>query len=393
MYSKDSCPFCKKAADFFNQNKIKFHAIDLSDDNERQKFYNKSGTNSVPQIYYDDIRIGGYTELIKSNLFKKPRLLQEKEAYIFDYKEAVEFADTQNDVFWTHKEIDVEKDVQDIMVNLSEAERHGVISVLKLFTLYEIVAGEEYWGGRVKEAFPRHDIRLMASSFSFMETNVHARFYNKLNEALHLNTEEFYTDYVNDPTLKSRMEFVDKAVEDDDLLKSLAVFAMVEGAVLYSSFAFLKHFQANGKNKLVNVVRGIDFSVRDENLHHLGGAWLYRQLKEEMREIDQLGDDDKRTEEIYEAARQIYEHESRIVDMIFEKGKIEGISKTQMNNFIASRVDECLVNLGLEKIYKVTYNPIADWFYKSINSYAMHDFFTGIGNSYNRDWNERGFEW
>ena len=41
----------------------------------------------------------------------------------------------------------------------------------------------------------------------------------------------------------------------------------------------------------------------------------------------------------------------------------------------------------------MTYNPIADWFYDGINAYQMNDFFTGVGREYNRNWDEKGFNW
>src|SRR3546814_10844546 len=77
------------------------------------------------------------------------------------------------------------------------------------------------------------------------------------------------------------MEFIDSLVNQHDDLVSLGCFSLIEGAVLYSSFAFLKHFQTRGKNKLLNVVRGINFSVRDENFHCVAGSWLFRSLRDE----------------------------------------------------------------------------------------------------------------
>ena len=40
--------------------------IDLSDDNERQAFYKKvgEGISTVPQIYINDQRIGGFPQLV-----------------------------------------------------------------------------------------------------------------------------------------------------------------------------------------------------------------------------------------------------------------------------------------------------------------------------------------
>lgn len=325
----------------------------------------------------------------------KVRMQTPKEAYTFDYPEAVAYADMQNSVLWFHHEINVEKDIQDIRVNMTEAEAHGVITTLKLFTLYELVAGNEYWGGRFKRMFPRHDWRQMANSFSFTEINIHAPFYNKINEALMLNTDEFYTSYVEDETLKARMEFVESIVNDPNDLISLGAFSMVEGGILYSAFGFLKHFQAQGKNKLLNVVRGINFSVRDENMHCEGGALAYNKLIEEQLEaglISQSGI--KRVEErLRLAAKEIYKHESRIVDMLFELGGMDGITADDLKTFVKSRLNLCLQKLGIAPIFEITSNPIAEWFYDNINGLKFHDFFTGTGSEYNRDWDRSRLGW
>ena len=339
--------------------------------------------------------------MIKRNI----KCMQREDAYIFEYPVALEFADAQNDVVWPWKEPQVENDIHDFMTATTPQEQHGIIETLKLFTKYECFVGNDYWGGRVYRMFPRACIRTMANCFSYFEINVHARFYNALNSALHLDTKEFHESYKDDPVLADRMNFLDKMVSDKDDLVSLGVFSMVEGAILYSAFAFFKHFQSNGKNKLVNVNRGINFSVRDENLHSLGGAWLYSLVKEELRH---LNDDSEEVnqyfieveEKIRKAAEKLIEHEFRITDKIYLKdeskgltGKIEGITITQHKHFIESRVNECLSHLGINQIRSVAYNPIKEWFYDGINSYQMNDFFTGVGNEYNRNWSEEAFQW
>lgn len=319
-----------------------------------------------------------------------PEIFRE-DGLVVKYNWAEEFTDQQNSVFWTHSEIELEKDIQDILVNMTPAERHGVITVLKLFTLYEVKAGEEYWGGRIRRAFGRHEIQDMATCFSFFEQCVHKRFYSKINELLHLHTDDFYNSYADDPVLKARMEFIDAALNDDDLLYSLGVFAMVEGAILYSNFAFIKHFQSQGKNKLMNLVAGINFSVRDENIHHLAGAMLFRTVLMESKltpeQVHAL------FERLYAAADIVREHEHHIDDKIFEKGRIDGITSHQLKNFVDSRIDLCLQNLSLSARYRPTSNPIAEWFYMGISQTVIHDFFTKVGNQYNRNWAEKGFTW
>ncbi len=316
-----------------------------------------------------------------------------KEAYTFDYPQAIHFAETQEEIFWTANEIDVDKDIQDMLVNMTEAEQHGVITTLKLFTLYELVAGNEYWGGRFKRMFPRHDIRQMAVTFTYTELGIHAPFYNKINKALNLDTDEFYTDYVNDPVLKERMDFVDDLVSHECDLTSIGVFSMVEGAVLYSAFAFLKHFQANGKNKLLNVISGINFSVRDENLHCEGGSWAFKQLLHEKLEAGEDVDLPALTKRLTDAARKLADHENRIITMLFEKGNIEGINKEDMKTFVRSRINTCLGNLDIGPIFNVRENPIAEWFYKDINMIKFGDFFAAVSSEYNRNWREKGFKW
>ena len=231
----------------------------------------------------------------------------------------------------------------------------------------------------------------MASVFGMFELSVHAPFYNKINQLLHLDTPEFYLSYLESPTLKARIEHVGEIIGDEDDLVSLAGFSMVEGAILYSAFAFLKHYQSQGKNKLMNVVRGINFSVRDENIHSVAGAWSFKHKKSQRNLTPEQ--EKELHDKIIACAITLYEHEKEIAKMTFEKGKIDGITETQVVHFVESRINECLVQLGYPKMFEVKYNPIAEWFYNGINNYTFNDFFSGMGNQYHRDWDEAGFIW
>lgn len=322
--------------------------------------------------------------------------------FVTEYKQAEEFAEQQEDVFWTAREIEMAKDLQSLHADMTPAELHGVTTVLKLFTMYELEVGENYWGGFIMKTFPRPEIQRMASLFAMIELNVHGPFYRKINEIMNLDSDEFYSSYTEDDVLRNRMEWIERQFENKDPLLVTALGSITEGAILYSNFAFLKHFQALGKNKLNNMVAGINFSVRDENLHSLAGAWLYRTLLEELqqeagRDLEANTELSTRIqnvqEQILKTCDQVLEHESRIIDMIFEQGDIKGITDHQMKQFIKSRLNLCLENLGMDKHYEVGYNPIAEWFYKNINSSVFHDFFHRQGNSYSRDWKETSFSW
>lgn len=315
------------------------------------------------------------------------KLTEPKTAYVVEYPEAVEFTEKQMSIFWPPDEVKVEKDVHDILVNLTPAEKHGVLTTLKLFTKYEMIVGDEYWG-QLTLGNPA-DVQRMANCFSFFELNIHAPFYAKINDALGLATEEFYDGYINDPVLSDRIDMLEHYRMDGDRNpKFLMMLALTEGAILYSSFAFLKHFQSQGKNKITNIVRGINFSARDEGLHSEASAWLYRTLlAEEGRDPDDY------LPELKSMADEARAHEYAIVDKIFERGEIEGITATQMKHFVDSRINVVARNLGYKNLYEVKYNPIGDWFYDGINNYVSNDFFAGVGREYTRNWDEEELAW
>jgi len=326
-----------------------------------------------------------------------PNILIPQEEYLFEYPQALEFASLQSDIFWTDKEIVLDKDLIDLHHNLTEAELHGVVTVLKLFTEYELRVGKDFWLGVMMNIFERPEFHRMFSVFGMTELNAHAPFYAKINEMLGLANKEFYSSYKDDPLLSSRMSEINNAIhgqswsDPSSIPRIIGAISIVEGAILYSNFAFLKHFQAEGKSKLTNLVAGINYSVRDENLHSVAGAWLFRTVKKELEKIHGL--DNELYPFIKNFCDTVRDHEHRIIDMIFEKGRIKGITDHQLKNFVDSRLNLCLEQLGFEKIYDVDYNPIADWFYKNIQLSELHDFFVKQGKEYNRNWKRKNFVW
>ena len=318
-------------------------------------------------------------------------LLKPTEGYVVQYPWALEAAVAQQNVLWTPSEIDVSKDIHDIKVNMTESESYAVTYLLKLFTLYEKQAGTNYWLGRVMNEYAKPAcIERMASTFGYTEDGIHAPFYNNLNAALNLDTEEFYNEYKEDTTLTERFSFIGKCIGHNDAVVSHGAFSMVEGAILYSSFAFLLHFQSAGKNLLKNVCAGVKFSVRDENLHSEAGALL---TKTRIGEYQGGEYTDDQATALYDCARTIVEHEDIIIDRMIPNDDIEGISKESLKVFVRHRCNLCLQQLGLEPVFDETKNVIKEWFYDGINAVQLHDFFVGVGSEYNRDWDERAFSW
>lgn len=324
---------------------------------------------------------------------KKSRIYQVPEGWVIQYPEFAKLADEQMHTFWPWDEPKVEDDIHDMRVKMTPAEVHGVVTTLKLFTLYEMFAGEDYWGTRIMKTFKRPEIQRMASMFSAVELNSHSPFYNKINEVLYLDNEEFYSEWKMNPILKERMKFVGKVVNHPDDLYSIGAFTFVEGVVLYSNFGYLKHFQAQeyGKNLIKNICRGLDLSSVDEHTHCKGGALLFKTILSES-DLSAIERKDLFAM-LYEVGRTVYEHECAIVDMIYEKGDIEGLTKQNLKDFIAHRVNLCLRELGLDPIFidSSLDGIVASWFYSGINSVHLSDFFVAQATDYHIEWSESEF--
>ena len=64
MYSKDPCPYCVRAKNFFEDQGIKYEEIDLTDKPEEiERIKNETGWRTVPIIMVNGQLIGGYNDM------------------------------------------------------------------------------------------------------------------------------------------------------------------------------------------------------------------------------------------------------------------------------------------------------------------------------------------
>ena len=69
IYSTRICPYCVRAKNFFNKKNIAYTEI-MIDQNPSliKEMVEKSGRQSVPQIFIDDYHIGGFDDLIEHDM-------------------------------------------------------------------------------------------------------------------------------------------------------------------------------------------------------------------------------------------------------------------------------------------------------------------------------------
>jgi glutaredoxin len=64
IYSKDSCPFCDKAKELLTQHNYQYVVKNVVNPVIKEELLERFPTaRTVPQIFFDDTHIGGYTEL------------------------------------------------------------------------------------------------------------------------------------------------------------------------------------------------------------------------------------------------------------------------------------------------------------------------------------------
>ena len=77
IYTGPSCNFCDAAKRLLKRNGLSFSEIDVSSGEKiKEEMIKKSnGQRTIPQIFFDDYHVGGYTELRE---LEKSKNLKEK---------------------------------------------------------------------------------------------------------------------------------------------------------------------------------------------------------------------------------------------------------------------------------------------------------------------------
>jgi len=304
----------------------------------------------------------------------------------FEYQEAFDFYLDQQRSHWLADEVPLASDLNDWKQKLSESEKNLIGNILKSFAQTEVHVND-YWSSKVSQWFPKPEIVAMTSTFGSFEA-IHAHAYARLNEALDL---EDFKAFLEDETAVNKIERLQATPMDtlNERAQSLAIFsAFTEGVNLFSSFAILMSFQL--RNLMKGTGQIVEWSVRDESLHSKAGCWLFRTLLDEMPE---LNTEDLRNK-VTEACHLSVQLEFDFIEKAFEMGEVEGLNRDQLKNFIKSRSNEKMIELG----YNAVYNDIdpnllkqMEWFGHLTSGKTHQDFFAGRVTDYAKstsDWSD-----
>jgi ribonucleoside-diphosphate reductase beta chain len=314
-------------------------------------------------------------------------LREPRQAYKpFEYTTFNKYVQGIRNTYWVHDELDFTRDIKEFKNDLTDVERYIIGTILKTFAQTEVHVADEFWS-RLYEYMPKPEIFRLSLTFSENEMR-HADAYDKLNEELDLQD---YAAFLEDEVAKERLDNLISIRKDHkgqpsvrDICRTLAVFGgFTENVNLFSQFAILKSFSANGRNLMPNIANIIDWSQQDEKTHALAALELFNILKEENPEIW----DDEFKAEIYGAANITFKIEQHLIDQIFAQGELPNMSKTALLNFMKSRINQSLSLMGLKPIYNVDEKLTKEmsWFDDASRVLQHTDFFNSKPTEYTKN--------
>lgn len=284
---------------------------------------------------------------------------------------------THEQSHWLHTELSFAEDVKDWKKKLTKEEKQFLTNIFRFFTQGDI----DVAGGYVKNYipyFPQPEVRMMLLGFAAREA-LHIAAYSHLIETLGL-PEAMYNQFLEYDAMKQKHEYIlgisGENTSKENTAKHIAVFsAFTEGMQLFSSFIMLLNFPRNGKMKSMGQI--ITWSIVDETIHTESMMKLFKTYIKENPEIW----NDKLKGEIYTIAEKMVELEDKFIDLAFDMGPMENLTKDEVKHYIRYIADRRLIGLGMKGIYKVKRNPLP-WVEQIINAPVHTNFFENKSTDY-----------
>ena len=276
---------------------------------------------------------------------------------------------------WFPEDVPLHNDVKDWQ-DMTETEKNLLVQIFRLFTQSDVDVGCGYID-RYMRIFKKPEARMMMGSFANMES-IHQHAYSLLLDTVGMPEKEYkafaeYEEmadkhhYINDLKISTK--------DKGSIAKNLAVYsAFTEGLQLFSSFVILLNFPRFGKMKGMGQI--VSYSIKDESLHVEAMTKLFREFIQENNEI--WTDDFKG--EIYQACRDMVDLEQKFLDLVFEMGDIQGLTREEMRKYVEYIADRRLLQLGLKPNYGVKDCPL-EWL-DDVLGVEHQNFFEGRATSY-----------
>ena len=293
----------------------------------------------------------------------------------FDHPWMFDYYVQQNQMIWLPEDVPLHNDVKDWQ-EMDDTEKNLLTQIFRLFTQSDVDVASGYID-RYMRVFKKPESRMMMSSFANMES-IHQQAYSLLLDTVGMPEIE-YKEFAEYEAMADKHEYISssplKINNKESIAKNLAIYsAFTEGLQLFSSFAILLNFPRFVKMKGMGQI--VTYSIRDEALHVEAMTKLFREFMQEN--ISLWTDDFKK--EIYTVCRQMVKLEDKFLDLVFQMGDIQGLTKSEMKEYIRYIADRRLLQLGLKTNFGVKDNPF-DWI-DDVLGVEHQNFFEGRATTY-----------
>ena len=293
----------------------------------------------------------------------------------FDHQWMFDYYVLQNQMHWRTESVQLHTDVKDWQ-DITYKEKNLLTQIFRLFTQSDVDVASGYID-RYMKIFRKPEARMMMGSFANMEA-IHQDAYSLLLDTVGMPEIE-YKAFAEYEEMSNKHEYISdlKTIRSDkqSIAKTLAVYsAFTEGLQLFSSFAILLNFPRFGKMKGMGQI--VTYSIRDESLHVEAMTKLFREFIQENLDIWT----DKFKKELYDICRHMVKLEDKFLDLVFNMGDIEGLTKKDMYAYNRYIADRRLLQLGLKTNFDQRENPLG-WI-DEVTGVEHQNFFEGRATSY-----------
>ena len=293
----------------------------------------------------------------------------------FDYPWMFNYYVQQNQMMWLPEDVPLHNDVKDWQ-DMTSHEKNLLTQIFRLFTQSDVDVASGYID-KYMRVFKKPEARMMMSSFANMES-IHQHAYSLLLDTVGMPENE-YKAFAEYEAMADKHKYLSgstlKISNKESIAKNLAIYSgFTEGLQLFSSFVILLNFPRFGKMKGMGQI--VTYSIRDESLHVEAMTQLFREFIKEN--VDIWTDYFKK--EIYSVCREMVKLEDKFLDLVFEMGDIQGLTKTEMKEYIIYIAYRRLLQLGLKPNYGIKNNPL-DWL-DDVLGVEHQNFFEGRATTY-----------
>jgi len=204
--------------------------------------------------------------------------------YPIQKRELFELYETQVKAVWTPHEIDFSKDIDELR-KMKDNERHLILSILAFFAQSDNIVNENLAQRFMDDVNIPEAIQFY--SFQLGIEAIHADTYGRMIDAYVEDEREknkLFDAINNFPMIAKKAAWMKKWISSQDSFsKRLLAFAIVEGVLFSGSFCAIYWLKDQGR--LPGLSMANDLIARDEGLHWIFAARLYKELEKMNKDL------------------------------------------------------------------------------------------------------------